>query len=361
MAVQATPYVITALSHSAELFRRELQFGLPLGSAGGVMPATAVASANLTAGVAGCSDLRVNAPGSGMSVLINAGQIVVPGSLGSGSGYGIGTGYGFPTVTLNGGSPPTVASNAAATSVQLTTQGAYYCYNDNSAGQVSLVISASNATNPRIDVVIAQVEDAQYSGSNNDWKLAVVTGTAAASPTVPALPANAVRLAYVWIPANSTSVTAGNILDLRVAYNRNPFTSRVYRAGAWSTGTGGTYVAFNYDTIHYDLAAMFNVGTALFTAPVGGRYLATAKLRATSNATNQTLGCAVFKNAAQYAAGPWNIMPLNAANLDAAVSTDVILSQGDTMQIYGICSTTSVTGGTGSGDVYCSFELLNPI
>lgn len=266
MAVQSVPYVETALSHSAELFRRELQCGLPLGSAGGVISATPAASVNLTAGVAGCSDLQVSAPGSGMSVNVSAGQVIVPGSLGSGSGYGIGTGYGMPTVTLNGSSAPTVSSAAAATKVQLTTQGAYYAYNDNSSGAVNLSIASSNPTNPRIDVVVAQVEDAAYSGSNNDWKLAVVTGTAAASPAVPSLPANSVVLAYVWVPANSSSIVSGDILDLRVVYNRNPFTFAANNTSSTITSSG--IIVFTTKT--WDLTGGYSTSTGEFTIPVTG-------------------------------------------------------------------------------------------
>src|SRR6185437_8381814 len=270
--VQNPPFVLQNASHGSELARREALASLVYGSAGGVVPATPATSANITAGIAGCSDLKVNAPASGMSVLINAGQCYVPGSLGSGSGYGIGVGYGMPVVTLNGGSAPTVASNAHATQVQLTTQGIYYCYNDNSGGQVSNTVAASNGTNPRIDAVIAQVEDASYSGSNNDWKLAVVTGTPASSPTVPALPANALVLAYLWIPAASTSVTSGNILDLRVAANRNPFRATISRHANQSI-PNATFTNIQFDTTDSDIAGMATgMGTsgAGLVLPVSG-------------------------------------------------------------------------------------------
>jgi hypothetical protein len=289
MAVQAVPYVETALSHSAELFRRELQAELPPGSAGGVVPATPGTAGNLTAGTAGCTDLKVSAPGSGMTVNVSAGAAYVCGTLGSGSGYGMGTGYAFPTVTLNGGSLMTVAATAIATTQQLTTQGTYYVYNDNSAGAVSLAIATANASNPRIDVVIAQVEDAAYSGANNDWKLAVVTGTAAASPTVPALPASSLVLAYVWIPAASSSVTAGNILDLRVAYDRNPFRAQMTRAAAYTQAAAGM-VQFPFDTVVSDVSGSCTTGTsAAFTCPVAGVYLVAGATEFTPVSTDRYL------------------------------------------------------------------------
>jgi hypothetical protein len=98
--------------------------------------------------------------------------------------------------------PAAIAANAGWT-----------CHNN---GTVSLAITAASAANPRIDLVIARVHDAvDDSGSTNLWALEVVTGTPAASPAVPATPANAVALAQVAVARNATVVTAGNITDLR--------------------------------------------------------------------------------------------------------------------------------------------------
>jgi hypothetical protein len=91
-------------------------------------------------------------------------------------------------------------------------QGAYLAVND---ATVNLAISASSPTNPRKDLIVAKVQDAEWSGATNSWSLAVVTGTPAASPAEPAVPANAVVLALVDIAANATSITNANITDRR--------------------------------------------------------------------------------------------------------------------------------------------------
>jgi hypothetical protein len=54
-------------------------------------------------------------------------------------------------------------------------------------------------------------------GANNDWILNVISGTAVASPTVPAVPAGQLALAQIYVPGGSASVSAGNITDLRVS------------------------------------------------------------------------------------------------------------------------------------------------
>lgn len=98
----------------------------------------------------------------------------------------------------------------AATSI---TGGVYACVND---AAYDVAISAAHATLARKDLIFAQVRDAvDDSGSNNDFIIDKATGTPASSPTRPATPGQAIALAEVLVPANSTSVTNGNITDLR--------------------------------------------------------------------------------------------------------------------------------------------------
>jgi hypothetical protein len=91
-------------------------------------------------------------------------------------------------------------------------QGVYGCVND---ATVNLAIAASNPTNPRIDIVVAKVQDTQYSGVTNSWSLAVVTGTPAGSPVAPAAPNNAIVLSRITVAANATNITNANIADAR--------------------------------------------------------------------------------------------------------------------------------------------------
>jgi hypothetical protein len=115
-------------------------------------------------------------------------------------------------VTQNG--TPNMSVNVAAgfglvAGTQNTpVQGLYNLYND---ATVNLAIAASNPTNPRIDVVVATVDDAYYGSGDNTTYLQVITGTPAASPSVPAIPANSLALAHVYVGAGVTSITNSNI------------------------------------------------------------------------------------------------------------------------------------------------------
>lgn len=93
-----------------------------------------------------------------------------------------------------------------------TFQGSYFCDN---RGTTNLAIAAADPTNPRIDLVVAQVEDSEYSGSVDQWSLTVITGTPALSPTIPSAPANSVALATVAVAGLATTITNADINDQR--------------------------------------------------------------------------------------------------------------------------------------------------
>lgn len=84
---------------------------------------------------------------------------------------------------------------------------------DNDATE-TLAIAGSHTTYDRIDAVVVRLDKA-----NRLMEFGVVTGTPAASPEEPALTRNDIvyelALAYVTVPAASTSVTDANIEDVR--------------------------------------------------------------------------------------------------------------------------------------------------
>lgn len=66
-------------------------------------------------------------------------------------------------------------------------------------------VTAADATNPRFDIVVV----------NSSGAVSVVAGTAAATPVLPAVPANSTTLATLNIPAAATAVTSARISDVR--------------------------------------------------------------------------------------------------------------------------------------------------
>ncbi len=177
MPVESLPWSIQGQSHPATVARNATaaMLGAP---AAAVSPAAQILTAGGSHGVVGAGDLAVTQNGTpNMSVNVAAGRAFIRGT---------------ETASLN--------------------QGAYGFFND---GTVNLAVAASDPTNPRRDLVVAQVRDANYSGAANDARLAVITGTAAAVPVDPTVPANCLVLARISVAAGSTSVLNAAITDLR--------------------------------------------------------------------------------------------------------------------------------------------------
>jgi hypothetical protein len=137
----------------------------------------------------------------------------------------------FATTGIIGSSSLSVAANSPAgmsvvvasgwAAIVGTTQanmGVYTVYNDAST---TLTITTADPTNPRIDRVVATVQDAYYSGAFNDVIFQVVAGTPASSPSAPATPANSISLATVAVGAAVTQINTGNITDTRVDTTTN--------------------------------------------------------------------------------------------------------------------------------------------
>lgn len=94
--------------------------------------------------------------------------------------------------------------------------GAYCCVND--ADRVLTIAPAGSAGQYRKDTVVASVYDAETAGSVSEWRLEVIQGPYASSAGAAqrgTLPPSAQILADIAIGPGQTSITSGNITDLR--------------------------------------------------------------------------------------------------------------------------------------------------
>ncbi|WP_042400221.1 hypothetical protein [Streptacidiphilus carbonis] len=141
-------------------------------------------SIGLLAGVVGGAGLQATA-GTGMTVLVQPGSFVVPNS-----------------------ATPTAGGYASTLSTQAT-----------------LTVQTADPSNPRIDIVVANVVD--NGNSTSFGQVQILTGTAAPSPSAPGAPANSLILAQLSVPAGTSSMTGGLVTDKR----------------SFTTTTGGVLVA----------------------------------------------------------------------------------------------------------------------
>lgn len=127
----------------------------------------------------------------------------------------------------------------------------------------NVTITAADATNPRIDIVVA----------SNAGVKSVTAGTAAASPVAPAIPANSVILAMVYVPANDTAIGSTQIVD-----------KRVLRSMLFGSGTvSAPAVAFSADT---DTGMYLAADGEIRFATAGvARLIVTSRLRITGDGT----------------------------------------------------------------------------
>lgn len=171
-----------------------------------------------------------------------------------------------------------VAQGAAFIDSDVADEGIYSVYND---ATVTLTATAADATNPRIDQVIATVNDSQIVGTDNDWVLSVLAGTPTVGATLSnlngaaALPDRSIRLAYVLVPATFAGpfVDATHILDARNTYERCggvPYVS--LEAAATTSLTNATYVQPTLGTVLHIDRDYFSVSGATVTVLQPGLY-----------------------------------------------------------------------------------------
>lgn len=157
-------------------------------------------------------------------------------------------------------------------------RGDYFVQNDAVA---NVVISASDPTNPRIDIVGVRIRDTAYGEAADDVAIMVVTGTPAASPAEPTLPANFLSLARVDVAAGASSITNANITDRRVVWSAligtppplsiNAITSAGYTL---VLGDAGKLITLSHAsaqtlTVPANASVAFPIGTAIVLQSIG--------------------------------------------------------------------------------------------
>lgn len=88
-------------------------------------------------------------------------------------------------------------------------------YQGYSSALVSVTTSNADPTNPRLDLIVARVEDAGVGDSFTRAQIQVITGVPAGAPTAPAAPAGSVPLATVRVNALATTITSAQVTDVR--------------------------------------------------------------------------------------------------------------------------------------------------
>jgi hypothetical protein len=181
-------------------------------------------------------------------------------------------------VTVSSGMTVNVAAGQVAVPSQNST-GTSLCSSD-AVEPVTLAAAPASGQN-RYDLVICQPRGNDLDGgANNDFIFTTVTGTALASPTVPATPAGSVALAQIYVPGGSASVTAGNITDVR------PSGLPISASSPQGTLPNG-YAQITAGSASFGATAIAIAGLAVTVAVTAGRRL---KITADGNIAGPTTG-----------------------------------------------------------------------
>jgi hypothetical protein len=173
-------------------------------------------------------------------------------------GSGLGEGYlstgSYQVIQRAAGANMTVdvtsstGDGAVVTGDSVTAQGRYFV--PPTAANVNVDIAASDATNPRNDLVVLEIKDDQHDASGlNLARVRVITGTPNGSAALtdapgvngtPALPSSCMPLAVVNVTAGSTTVVTARISDRRPSARPYALLARTALTTAFTTSATHT-------------------------------------------------------------------------------------------------------------------------
>jgi hypothetical protein len=233
---------------------------------------------------------------------------------------------------------------------------------------VTLDPAPPSGTN-RIDLVVCTARSADWGGANEDFVFAKVNGAQASSPVAPAVPAQSVALAQVYVAGGSAAVTAANITDRRTGgLNMPPVAvpaGRLY-ATVQTVAASGAEQPVGLAGTNYLYGGMARVtpsGTRdCLVIPVTGVYLVTCsvgwQLSMAGIPPSQQIFTELWRNNAEarrwFGATNWTALPV-VGGCDA-----LSLLAGDLLDVRGFQST-GANAGTypDSGRTYLTATLMS--
>lgn len=243
-------------------------------------------------------------------------------------GSGLGEGYlstgSFQVIQRAAGANMTVdvassvGEGAVVTGDSVTAQGKYFV--PPTAANVNVDIAASDATNPRNDLVVLEVKDDQHdAGGLNLARVRVITGTPNASAALtdapgangtPALPSSCMPLAVVNVTAGSTTVVTARISDRRPS--ARPYARLGSQTLTVSNATSGTHTTLQDGNNPASVSVTYAAGRVLRIVYNGNLYV---------NGGANDVNLTILRGTTSLVTGRWN--SLSTSNSQRATFTHV--------------------------------------
>jgi len=163
---------------------------------------------------------------------------------------------------------------------------------------INILSTPADPTNPRDDLIVAQQSDTFYADANSDFLVRHVVGTPAGVPVDPTVTGSPdfITLARVRVNATATTITSGNITDLRTGGHANSLTGGLHSvalggilpvtSAAQRDALVGVYEGLTIDRADLDYAERHN--GSVWRPFVSGQRLATTVSTTDSGAITTT-------------------------------------------------------------------------
>ncbi len=249
-------------------------------------------------------------------------------------------------VTQNGSPNMSVNVSAGiaviAGTLNAPVQGSYNAYND---ATVNLAVAAAPGTNQRVDIVCLTIDDAFYGSSDSTPVLQIITGTPAASPTVPVAPANSLVLAHIYVGTSVTSIVTSAINS--TTGTGNPDVSAAFAAYrgagivATATGTGSTCTSVASP------GTIVNGLSVVVWPPAGRNLKLTYSVPYTGSAASLVNGI-VYKDGTTILNDSWSIAPASGTVSGVCIDAPNAIAHSYTVQMWAATAQTETfTSGRG--------------
>lgn len=255
-----------------------------------------------------------------------------------------------------------VSAGRAVVATPASDGGAYAVLSD----AVENVVVPPVSTQPRKDLIILEVLDADYAGATYQGQFRCVAGTAAASPVLPSLPTGAVKICELSHLANATSVGPAAIVNPHANGNpefRTPIARLLVTATVDLPNNTLQTIIWGAHPIDTHGGHSTTINPTRWTCPVGwdGYYKVAGNIWIGPQATQNLTGvryAEIDKNGVVVPGAATRLPPISDPyQIGFPVSANVALVAGDYIEVKALQNSGVLSKIYTDGNLGCSLDI----